>query len=118
MNAALTEPGSLPTTGGGRPGDFWWWGGGTQGRLFAFDVAVAGAPVFLSETTFARDAWSVGAAFAADSAIYASHAGALEVNDTDAQGWAEGWFLDVIDFTNPAAPVVRAPVTIPPHSSA
>jgi hypothetical protein len=113
VNAAVTEPGSLPTTGGGRPGDFWWWGGGTQGRLFAFDVAVAGAPVFLSETTFARDAWSVGAAFAADSAIYASHAGALEVNDTDAQGWAEGWFLDVIDFTNPAAPVVRAPVSIP-----
>jgi hypothetical protein len=110
---AVTEPGSLPTTGGGRPGDFWWWGGGRRGRLFAFDVAAAGAPVFLSETTFARDAWSVGAAFAADSTIYASHAGALEVNDTDAQGWAEGWFLDVIDFTNPAAPVVRAPVSIP-----
>jgi hypothetical protein len=37
----------------------------------------------------------------------------LEVNETAAQGWAEGWFLDVIDFTNPAAPVVRAPVSIP-----
>jgi hypothetical protein len=113
VNGGVTGPDSFPITDGGRPGDFWWWGGSTQGRLFAFDVAVAGPPVFLSDTTFASDAWSTGAAFTADSVVYASHAGALEVNGTAAQDWAEGWFLDVIDFTNPAAPVVRAPVSIP-----
>jgi hypothetical protein len=37
---------------------------------------------------------------------------ALDGSGTD-QGWAEGWFLDVIDFTALAAPVVRDPVSIP-----
>jgi hypothetical protein len=92
-----------------------WWGGGTsQGRLFAFDVTANSSPVFLSEVKFAPDAWSVGDSFAGEDAIYASHSGALSLGNTGTdQGWAEGWFLDVIDFTVPAAPVVRDPVSIP-----
>lgn len=114
-NRGATSLGLLPATDSGQLGapNSWWWGGSGQGRLFAFDVAGAGAPTFLSETTFATDAWSAGAAFAGDGAIYASHAGALEINETGSQGWAEGWFLDVIDFTDPAAPVLRDPVSIP-----
>jgi hypothetical protein len=105
----------------------WWWGGGSQGRLLAFDVSAPATPQFLSETKFAADAWSVGSAFAGDGAIYASHAGAVQFTDTTGgwswvkpnsalpifRGWAQGWYLDVIDFTTPAAPVVRDPVSIP-----
>ena len=47
-------------------------------------------------------------------ALASSHAGVVAIDGTGAdQGWAEGWFLDVIDFSLPAAPVVRDPVSIP-----
>src|SRR5439155_3346996 len=60
------------------------------------------------------EAWSVGDAFSGDGAIYASHSGAVTLDSTGTDpGWAEGWFLDVIDFTVPAAPIVRDPVSIP-----
>jgi hypothetical protein len=105
-----------PTRIAGRSGDasVWWWGGSSQGRLFAFDVSTNSSPTFLSEVKFAPDAWSIGDSFVGVGAIYASHAGAvaLDGSGTD-QGWAEGWFLDVIDFTVPVAPVVRDPVSIP-----
>jgi hypothetical protein len=116
VNSGTTSSGSL-TTAVASPGiaDLWWWGGDSQGRLFAFDVTTASSPAFLSEEKFAPDAWSIGGAFTADGAIYASHAGAVSLDGTDTadQGWAQGWFLDVIDFTEPAAPVVRDPVSIP-----
>ena len=105
-----------PTRVAGTSGDasLWWWGGSSQGRLFAVDVSTNSSPIFLSEVKFAPGAWSIGDAFAGNGAIYASHAGAvtLDGSGTD-QGWAEGWFLDVIDFTVPTAPVVRDPVSIP-----
>jgi len=103
-----------PTAVAGTSGvaSVWWWGGSSQGRLFAFDVTTASSPAFLSEVKFAPDAWSIGDAFSGEGAIYASHAGAVALDGTD-PGWAEGWFLDVIDFTVPAAPVVRDPVSIP-----
>lgn len=122
--------GTLTVNGAGslRIASPWWYGGGSQGRLIAFDVTDAVAPAFLSEKKYATDAWSVGAAFAADGAIYASHAGMLNYDDSGDgdwawiktggvqaiyRGWAQGWFLDVIDFSDPAAPVLRAPASIP-----
>ena len=122
--------GTLTVNGAGslRIASPWWYGGGSQGRLIAFDLTDASAPAFLSEKKYATDAWSVGAAFAADGAIYASHAGMLNYgNSGDGdwawiktggvqaiyRGWAQGWFLDVIDFSDPAAPVLRAPASIP-----
>ena len=36
--------------------------------------------------------------------------GELEISFS---GLGQGWYLDVIDFTNPSAPVVRDPVSIP-----
>jgi hypothetical protein len=112
---AVATAGS-PTRIAGTSGDasVWWWGGSSQGRLFAFDVSTNSSPTFLSEVKFASDAWSIGDAFAGDGVIYASHAGAVALDGTGTdQGWAEGWFLDVIDFTVPVAPVVRGPVSIP-----
>jgi len=110
-SAGSVRGGTMTVSGGA---GLWWWGGSSQGRLFAFDVTTNSSPVFLSEVKFAPDAWSVGDSFAGDGAIYASHAGAVALDSTGTdQGWAEGWFLDVIDFTVPAAPVVRDPVSIP-----
>ena len=102
----------------------WWWGGSSDARLYTFDVSVPAAPVFLGVTTYAKDAWSRGGVFAGEGAIFSSHAGtkAIPVDRWEWQmpkrvavsaGWGQGWFLDVIDFTNPAAPVVRDPVSIP-----
>jgi hypothetical protein len=110
-NASAIRGGTMTVPGGA---DSWWWGGSSQGRLFAFDVTANSSPAFLSEVKFAPDAWSIGDAFSGDGAIYASHSGAVALDGTGTDpGWAEGWFLDVIDFTVPVAPVVRDPVSIP-----
>jgi hypothetical protein len=110
-SAGPGSAGTMTVSNGAGP---WWWGRSSQGRLFAFDMTTVSSPVYLSEVKFAPDAWSIGRAFAGDGAIYASHAGAVAIDGTGTdQGWAEGWFLDVIDFSVPAAPVVRDPVSIP-----
>ena len=110
-NAGPVSSGTMTVSNGAGP---WWWGGSSQGRLFAFDMTTVSSPAYLSEVKFAPDAWSIGRAFVGDGAIYASHAGVVAIDGTGTdQGWAEGWFLDVIDFSVPAAPVVRDPVSIP-----
>ena len=100
------------------------WGGSSGMRLFAFDVSNPQTPVFLSETECESGSWSIGTAFAGDHAIYSSHMGSLQLEKYPwrwlapragfrSSGWEQGWFLDVIDFTNPSSPVVRDPASLP-----
>lgn len=102
-----------------------WWGGGSSGaRLFAFDVSNAGPPTFLTETKLSSNAWNTGAVFSGTNVIFSSHAGSRQIqplkwgwmkaiNAPFYWGWEQGWYLDVIDYTTPATPVVRDPVSIP-----
>ena len=98
----------------------WWWGGSSDARLFPFDCTAPASPRYLREVRYAKDAWSVGTAFAGDGAIFASHAGAhpdvtgsATASSALPRRWRQGWFLDVIDFTNPSTPVVRDPISLP-----
>ncbi|MEI8340053.1 MAG: hypothetical protein WCH43_00765, partial [Verrucomicrobiota bacterium] len=100
------------------------WGGNSSLRLFAFDVSNPQAPAFLSETQSPSGGWSTGAAFAGDHVIFASHMGSHQFDnfpwkwiarssESKNSGWAQGWFLDAIDYSSPASPIVRDPVSLP-----
>ena len=102
----------------------WWQQGSTDTRLYTFNVSTPAAPTFLGVTTYATDAWNRGGVFAGTNAIFSSHSGTAVYSaerwgwmaprrGLTSVGWGQGWFLDVIDFTNPAAPVVRDPISIP-----
>lgn len=80
--------------------------------LFAFDVHAPSKPLFLGQTKLAPNPWSVGQFFVSGNLIFTSHWGAWQ-SASGGPLWVQGWSLDVIDFSSPSAPVVRAPVSIP-----
>lgn len=86
--------------------------------LFAFDVHAPSKPLFLGQTKFASNPWSLGEFFVSGNLIFTSHWGAWKSPSSNplAGGggplWVQGWSLDVIDFSSPSAPVLRDPVSI------
>jgi hypothetical protein len=128
----------MPVVGG----SFWWpwWGGGNAGQMFACDTSDPAAPSFTAAIDLATNQqwWAFNGAFAAGNLIYVSHQasefqpGVLlpgqtppsPVFVTNADGavtwktppcgiWVTKYYLDVVDFTDPTTPTVRAPVNIP-----
>jgi hypothetical protein len=123
------------------PGWGWGWGGGAGGRFAAFDVANASSPTFKSHIDLTTNGgWNFSKAMVVEGLVYLSHQTTEQIPvdpppapaPTSADGTSEtntasnGWggtnqafifvtkyFLDVIDFADPASPVVRKPVNIP-----
>lgn len=114
----------------------WWpgfWGGDGGGRFIAFDVSNAAAPVFKSEVNLSTNGfWGFSKALTAGSLLYVSHQQQevieLPIDPTTPPpptGWNDNsnqttrtasftkYFLDVIDYTDPANPVFRKAVNIP-----
>jgi hypothetical protein len=119
---ALAGSGGAVITGGvdgpGFVADFWWpWWNSASGRLFACDVGDAAAPRFLAEVNLSTDTswWSYSDAFATGKLVYSSHQTAqYEEGPAFPKGaWITHYFLDVVDFTDPASPTLRKPVIIP-----
>lgn len=95
-------------------------------RLIAFDVRVPRSPVYTATVDLGKDKpWEVAPPLAAEGLIFASHKdlGAMKSWDDYQAFWARGnpppsagssssttkgrHFLQTVDFTDPAAPVVR-----------
>ncbi len=123
-------------------GSLWWpwWGGGNAGQMFACDVTTPTAPTFTAAIDLATNQqwWAFNGAFAAGSLIYVSHQASefqpgvllpgqtppAPVPEANSDGtvswqtppygiWVTQYYLDVVDFTDPTTPTVRAPVNIP-----
>lgn len=108
-----------------------WWGGGGVGRLTAFDVQAS--PKLVSSVTLSdSNRFSFSSAFAAAGKVFISHQASeyflneqTGQNKPDATGdvvkpieppigiWVQKYFLDVVDYGDPANPVIRPPVNIP-----
>jgi len=115
--------------------EFWWWvgpwigggplggpglfwppysrGGGGNGYLLAFDVAQPHSPRLVSQVDLrATNRWSFSRTFLADNLVFLSHQTSQQ-SDTNANTWIYYSMLNVVDFTDPADPLVRDPVSIP-----
>jgi hypothetical protein len=102
--------------GGGIAGDFWFrpgfWGVG-GGQLLAFDVSSSSTPALLSELNLTTNGWySFSPTFGVGSLVYLSHSSS-EPADDPTEMWIQRTSLDVIDYSDPATPTVRKPVSIP-----
>jgi len=123
---------ALPMIG---PGFWWgpWWGQETRHYL-AFDLAEPAAPKFASHTQLGgTNDWNgFSESFVADGKVFVSHrvstyipvpptnapvtgatGGALQLPLWQPGVWEHHSFLDVLDFSDLANPVVRAPVEFP-----
>lgn len=116
----------------------WGWGGGTRLTAYGFDAG--GNPKLLSSTRVSdtNSWWNFSQPKVSGSKVYLSHQsyeflpGVLQkgqeppkpVTIVDSSGekvqvvpefgtWIQRYFLDVIDFADPAVPVVRKPVNSP-----
>ncbi len=104
----------------GGPGALWRpysRGSGGNGYLLAFDATLPDAPRLASEVDLrATNRWSFSQSFLADGLIFLSHQTSEFVPDpipTNGGTWVYRSFLNVVDFAEPAAPIVRKPVNIP-----
>ncbi len=126
--------------GGIRPG-IWWpgWGGGS-GRLIALDVSDPAAPKLASDLKLGSDGnwWSFSQAFTAEGIVLLSHQasefvegvtlpgqpapepyevvnpdGSKETVTPPAGIWVTKYYLDAVDYADPASPTVRPPVNLP-----
>ncbi len=104
----------------GGPGWFWrpWSrGSGGNGLLVAFDVNRPEAPRLASQVDLrATNRWSFSRSFVADGLVFLSHQTSEFIPDpipTNTGTWIYRSFLNVVDFTEPADPLVRKPVNIP-----
>jgi len=115
----------------GGPGGFipWWGWGGGGGRLIAFDVQDPVSPGLLSDVTVAENqGQNFSLAHPVNGLVYLSHqelcrpepvvtcdatTGDCVTNAPPEWVWFWRTFLDVVDYVNPAEPVIRAPVSIP-----
>ena len=124
-------PGVDAFWGGGR-GWWWWWKNSLA--VVAEDISTVGSPVLRSRLTLGgTDVFrGFSEAFAADGRLYVSHAEAItrEEPKTDGGGIIGGpgfptpWWitetrnvLDVVDFADPAEPMIRKPVALPAQLS-
>ncbi len=109
-----------------------WWGGSGSGHLLAFDVNNASQPKFLSEVdlTSTNQWWSFSPAYHDNGLVYLSHQGSQYIPPILAPGtggtpdgsktnqppsgmWVTKYYLDVVDYADPANPTIRKPVNIP-----
>jgi hypothetical protein len=102
--------------GGGIAGDFWFrpgfWGVG-GGQLLAFDVSSSSTPALVSELNLTTNGWySFSPPFGVGNLVYLSHSSS-EPSDDPTGMWIQRTSLDVIDYSDPATPTVRKPVSIP-----
>ena len=135
--ADVAVPGFAPGFTTGMSADRFWWGGwyGSETRdLLAFDVADPAAPVLASRTRLGgTNDWNrFSDTFVADGKLFVGHqvsrySAAPEtvtiVTNKDGSltrlpvwqpgTWEHRQFLDVLDFTDAAEPVVRTPVGFP-----
>lgn len=113
-----------------------WWRG-SDSVFIAYDVQDATAPKLVSETNL-RDTnswWSFSQPFATAGLVYVSHQSSEYLKDLQPPpyvsyrwdgtkqipttnypppgAWVQRYFLDVIDYADPKAPVTRKPVNIP-----
>lgn len=118
-------------------GRFW---GSSGGRLAAFDVSDSSAPILKNVIEIATNSWNFSKPFVTEGLVYLSHQTTEQIlipidpvptDPTDPsktnttiipQGWGDGTniirfitrtFLDVVDYTDAANPVIRKPVNIP-----
>ncbi len=119
----------------GAPG-FWPFYGGNGGNLIAFDVSDSANPVMVSEVKLPKDSvdwWNFSEPYVAEGLVYISgqtsgwwikgrFLGPLEAGDTEPTGgtnttdsgvWVSRDYLYVVDFSDPAAPLVREAVNVP-----
>jgi len=102
----------------------WFWGGSSA--LLAFDVRAPAQPRLVSELDLAGGGqrWNYSRAFATDGLVYASHQTAhpwwnVTVPPEPGGGvldfvcWQTQYFLDVVDYADPAFPTIRDPINIP-----
>ena len=102
----------------GLPGLIWppfWGGGGGNGRLLAFNVSAPDSPQLASQVDLtATNRWGFSRALLAGNLVYVSHQTSQFVPDQTNYGtWKFYSYLDVVDFGDPADPLVRDPVNIP-----
>lgn len=117
-----------------------WWPVGMGGRLLALDVADAAAPKLVSDLNLAPgvNGWFDGETFAADGLIFLSHQASEFLEGVTLPGqpppqpyevtlpdgtrhkvtpppgvWVTRYFLDVVDYADPATPTVRPAANLP-----
>jgi len=106
------------------PGLWWpWWGGDSTRSLVAFEVSDPAAPQLTSVTTLGQDSTgdSFSEAFAADDLLFLSRrvTRTLTPGERQERGLAPVFFaehsdfLEVVDYTDAANPVVRALADLP-----
>jgi hypothetical protein len=102
------------------------WGSGS-GRLLAFDVKDAAAPTLVSDLTLSptNNWWSFSAPCTDGGLVYLSHQGSEFIPGLASDQprdpainpppgtWVTKYYLDVVDYADPATPAVRPPVNIP-----
>lgn len=119
----------------GRPGFGPWWGGGS-GHFISVDLSGA-EPKIAAELTLTGTNywWNFSDAFTTNGLVYTSHEASeydltidpppyvystwdgvkytTVTNDPPPGSWVQRYYLDVIDFRDPAEPLVRPPVNVP-----
>ncbi len=112
--ADLSVSRSMPIWGG------WGWPSESTMALHAFDVSNSRAPKFLAATNLKPDdATSFSEPFAMNSRVFASHytggwRGYAYLEDgEEKQPTANRHFLNVVDFSDAAVPVIKPPVSLP-----
>jgi hypothetical protein len=112
------------------PGGWWpsYWGG-NGGRLLAFEVGNAEEPALVSEVDLTAEGWwNFSKVSVAGGMVYLTHtiaepapatvvfdeaSGEWRTNQPPDWIWVQRTFLDVIDYGDPAEPVVRRPIETP-----
>ena len=112
--AALVADRAMPIWGG------WGWPGDGSMELHAFDISNSRAPKFIATTRVKpANASTFSKPFAANGRVFASHftGGYYDVialdDDAAKVRTANRHFLNVVDFSDPAAPVIKPPVSLP-----
>jgi hypothetical protein len=133
--AVWPKPGIVVWVGGGA--DYWWWGpwlsdftepgrlgGGMMlwspvmrtggGHLLAFDVSTATDPKLLSELNLEdTNTWSFSKPFTEGTLVYLTHRQPEAPPKSDDGTWVHRYYLDVIDYADPASPTLRKPLNVP-----
>lgn len=120
------------------PGYYPWYGG-QEARYIAFNVSEDANPSLISQVTLSdTNRWGFSQVFAQNSLLYVTHQESefipvlATMPPTDATGgtvkpttviydtngptygsWVYRYYLDVVDFTDPANPMTRKPVNVP-----
>lgn len=128
LDASLTKVAMMP--------GYYPWYGGQDARCIAFNVSDDAHPSLISQVTLSdTNRWGFSQVFTENSLLYVTHqesefipviatlptAGGTAKPTTviyDTNGpiygsWVYRYYLDVVDFTDPANPITRKPVNVP-----